>query len=264
MFKLYTLAATAKLEWVLSDRITLRSISGYRYMNNRQVSTVDDQNPSVLFYELRDRAKQYSQELQALYSSDLVDVTLGAYYFRENEKVFPSDVPVRTSVISALTGSPTLPGDPFTNTIHFRAYQKVQSKAAFGQANLHVTDKLTLTGGIRYTSEIKKIAQDATPDFSNSIPLSPPYTSFDQYPALDLGLFRRAKFTSTTPKLGIQYQTEQNILLYASYSKGYSRGIRARIDLTGVQTRETDRLRGGLKAKLFDNKLTANLGRLLL
>lgn len=266
VMKLLTDSVTGRLEWQPTAETTLRSITGYRQMRNSQVIDVDDANPSSIFFALDDQEAQVSEELQALYSSPLVDVTLGAFYFHNDETVAPADVAFNSSFLTGFCTSlgfscPAVQATPyFTDALPYRAHQLTESEAGFGQVDYHLTQLITVTAGLRFTSETKRMAQNVTPNFSNSEPLTQPYIDFEQYYPYPLGPARSVTYHATTPKFGLQYQVTPNVLLYASYSRGFKSGgfEISQISPPFQPERLTD-YEGGLKARLLNGKLTANL-----
>jgi iron complex outermembrane recepter protein len=264
IFKLLTRSVIGNLAWVPNESFTLRSISGYRYMSNQQLIAVDAANPSSLLYSVNDIDTQYSEELQAIYSSQLVNVTLGGYYFNEDELVDPSEVLVSSdyvdNVICGGTCPPVQDGRYFTDAIPYRGHQKTDSEAAFGQMDFHVTEQVTLTAGIRDTAETKRMAQNLTPDFSNLDPLQEPYLNFSDYRVLPLGPYRSVSYHSVTPKFGIEYQVTPNVLAYATYSKGFkSGGFELSSNTPPFLPEKLTDYEGGIKARLFNGRATANL-----
>jgi iron complex outermembrane receptor protein len=264
IMKLFTESVIGKLEWMPNDIFTLRSISGLRYMENKQVSSVDDANPSSIFYALDDRSTQYSEELQALYSRKLLDFTIGGYYFHEDETADPSDVGVISSWITDFVcgaACPPVQTTPYyTDAIPYRGRQKTESEAAFAQADLHVTEQLTLTAGLRDTAETKRMAQNLSLDFSNLMPLQQPYLEFDDYRDLPLGPYRSVSYHSLTPKFGIEYQATPAVLVYVTYAKGFkSGGFELSSDSPPFQPEKLTDYEGGIKARLFDGRATLNL-----
>jgi iron complex outermembrane receptor protein len=259
--KLLADSVTAKLEWRPSDPIVLRSISGFRQMDTSRVLDIDGGNPSSAFFAFQEREQQYSEELQALYSSKLVTAALGAFYFYNNELIDPADVVASSSFVDGLCGGfcPPVQATPyFTDALSYRGHEKTQSEAAFGQIDLHATDKITVTAGLRFTTETKRFAQNTDGDFCNCVPLQEPYDNFSQYNAFPLGPYRRVSYDSTTPKFGLQYQVDPDILLYASYSKGFKAGgFELGVVAPPYRPEKLTDYEGGVKARLFDGKLTA-------
>jgi iron complex outermembrane recepter protein len=89
----------------------------------------------------------YSHELQIKsVGNQTVDWILGGYYSHEDNSI-RFDIDERDGYV----------GGPFNWAGSFiQAARTVQSEAMFGQAVWHVTDKIRLTGGLRYTDDVKQ------------------------------------------------------------------------------------------------------------
>jgi iron complex outermembrane recepter protein len=77
-----------------------------------------------------------------------------------------------------------------------------QTKAVFGQVTVPVTDRVRLTGGLRYTDDYFKTVQTTSGVFENA----------------------SASFDKTTFKAGIEMDLTPNSLLYADVSNGFRQG----------------------------------------
>lgn len=95
------------------------------------------------------------------------------------------------------------------------AKAKGSGAAVYAQATYSITDKLDLTGGLRYDYEKKKQAV-----LGQYQPDEAPEPIFDTRP----DTAARAHFSAFTPKFGISYHTSANGLLFAMFSKGYRAG----------------------------------------
>jgi iron complex outermembrane receptor protein len=128
--------------------------------------------------------------------------------------------------------------------------QKTDSYAAFGQLDYHLTDRLTLTGGLRYSADEKSFE----------------YTARELRSAATLFSVDDARaFQSVTGKAGLQYRFSNNVNLYGSYSRGaksggFFSGFASDPAALGPYKDETvNAYEAGLKTKLLDRKLQANL-----
>jgi iron complex outermembrane receptor protein len=81
--------------------------------------------------------------------------------------------------------------------------------AVFGQADYHLNDKWTLTAGARY-SVLEFESQATGVDVSTGIETVAPV--------------RKSKEEPLTPKLGVQYQTSEEVMFYASAAEGFRSG----------------------------------------
>jgi iron complex outermembrane receptor protein len=139
------------LAWKLGGGVTLKSISAYRAFIQHAVSDTDGmpltgtQNSWNLDY------KQYSQEIRL--SGDVgerIKWTLGGYYFKSDAlQGARVGIDGAGNIIRSATGVPT--------TFDFLEFDpvKVESKSVFAHVELKPIEKLTITGGVRYTDDYK-------------------------------------------------------------------------------------------------------------
>ena len=143
---------------------------------------------------------------------------------------------------------------------------RVINKSAFIHGNLHITDKLTLEAGVRYSDESK------TYTFSRIIiPTNPPNIIFSpaidpDYPSLN-GFASNPSATSTTkrwdPKVALQYAVTPDVMVYAQYATGYKGGgINPHpVFISQVAPFQAENLTSyeiGAKTQWFDNRLRLN------
>ncbi len=192
------------------DKVTLTSISAYEQVRRHTLEDTDASPNNVITATYIDRPEQFSQELR-LQSRDggKVNWIVGGYYFHDNLvtksaydilRVFrdPND----------LLGTFD-PANSIGNFV-FPYTQKTESWAAFAQADVKLTDKLTVTGGLRYS--VDKIDFDFHSAFDDVIFV----------PVLD---FAGSKtFRDLSWRGAISYQATNDVLLYATASKGYNSG----------------------------------------
>ena len=262
--------------------VTLKSISAYR----NQKSTIEfdfDATPfEVLQLTNNIDLWQASQELQLVGSvlDDRIKFTLGGFYLKEKGEDIE---PLRFGFANFFSGG----------KINNDSY------AGFLQATFEVTDRLSITPGIRYTDEIKRFdpsAQVITRDYTAG--LLPPYPDgvFIQYsrcivgkdvpqllpngfpdpscvpsatnpggnhtlPAVEVS----AKAKEWTPAVSANYKFSDDVMGYASYSKGFKNGgFSQRIFpgelVTPAFTPEfVESYEVGLKTELFDRRVRLNL-----
>jgi iron complex outermembrane receptor protein len=95
--------------------------------------------------------------------------------------------------------------------------QLTTSTAVFFSADWFVADNWTLTAGFRWTEEEKDFVGGASAPGYYPLRGEPWPGIFNPYEA-------KAKWTETTPKLGLRYQPSDDAMFYASYSKGFKSG----------------------------------------
>jgi iron complex outermembrane receptor protein len=141
------------VNWEL-DFGTVTATSAYREMD-ASFNNDNDFTPYIIFQNLNDQfiQDQFSQEFQfAGKASDNIQYVAGVYYFSESAQ---QDVSLVTPLLPPAGAPPAAVLLPFFQTIE----RKVEntSQAVYGQLVYSVTDTLSLTTGLRYTSNEKSI-----------------------------------------------------------------------------------------------------------
>lgn len=90
-------------------------------------------------------------------------------------------------------------------------YQTSDSYAAFVDGNYKLTDKLTLTAGVRYSYEKRSLTGQAG------------FGAFDKPPA-PVDNFGNASFSAWTPRFALRYALTPKTNVYFSYSQGFKSG----------------------------------------
>ena len=196
----------------LSDALTLRSISAWR--KDRSFTPIDfDSLPAVdVDVPAIYRNEQLSQEFQLLYDSDRLHGLVGFYYL--DAKAY-----TKFDVLLATTGALlNLPGFGQKTIGDVRT----DTWSVFGDFTFDVTDRLHLSAGGRYTVDNRKsfiFKQNqilgADPDFGGTgVLIGAPITNFNG----------KARFRKFTPRASISYDVHDDLMVYASYSKGFKGG----------------------------------------
>ena len=124
--------------------------------------------------------------------------------------------------------------------------------AFFGQTAYRLADKLTLTAGLRYDIENRKLAQQVDSVTADG-------RAFNQVPLTNL----RATFPAFTPKLILAYQFNDQTMLYAQYARGFRVGglNSSAPTLADIPygPEFSDNYEIGLKNTLWHNRLRLNL-----
>ena len=236
--------ASLTLTQQLGD-ITLKSITAYRWQGLASGQDYSGTAAEYLNQAINQTGQQISQEFQVLGKSFGGQLTwvAGLYYFTESD-TFDSDI---TEALPA----PTPIGIFIANG--------TQSYAGYAQATYHLTNKWSLTAGIRYTDERKTIT--ATTDYGGFIPTGP---NADGADIVGPNAARAVSYSATSPKGAIQYQATDNIMAYASISRGFrSGGFNGRpfsaADLAPYAPETTTSYEIGIKSEWLDRRLRLNL-----
>ncbi|MBL0923789.1 MAG: TonB-dependent receptor [Sphingomonadaceae bacterium] len=221
----YGFSGTITLE--LGDA-TLKSITAYRKLDGFSTSDPDGTRYKLYDQDVTTEQDQFSQEIQLAGTAldDRLTYLLGGYYFRENAEQ------VLGLCFAPISSPAALPFAP-CNTWTQGNDQKTRSTALFGQMRYKLTDQLSVTVGGRYTWDRKRIISNQFFDFRPQGVGPGAIFGFGLPPAL-LGqrivlpivsnLPDSATFKKFTPKVGVEFAPNSDVLLFASYSKGFRAG----------------------------------------
>jgi iron complex outermembrane recepter protein len=192
----------------------------------------------------RSNAKNRSWSTEAILSSDFdgpFNFLVGGIYV--DSKTTDGDYYVNAFPIDYLTailGSFTSFGNglppSYLGTPYFRNNAQIQtlkSYGVFGEIYYDISDKLKFTGGLRYNNDKKygrarsTLASFLVPYSSTSAFSSPFVGSFDADPGRtgnQLFQERTVKFNEITGRAVLDYQINDDSLIYASFSRGYKSG----------------------------------------
>jgi iron complex outermembrane receptor protein len=184
--------------------VDLKSITSYRDLESEFSRDFDGSDLVIAdLYEALDQ-HQFSQELQLLGSAldDRLSWIAGLYYFEESGDN-PSLVELRPATV--------ISGGAFGTT----------SWAAFSQATLDVTDRWSLTLGLRYTDEEK----DFTPDqYVVSINVPPQILPLPPGTPLLPSVEKTISAEEWIPLASLSFDWTPDLMTYLSYSEGFKSG----------------------------------------
>lgn len=196
-------SGTATLD--VTDALTLKSITAYRNLTTKDYVDIDATQLEIGDVFVDVAQNQFSQEFQAAYTGDRLQVVGGIYYLKEN--ITSHQEAYADNLLGPLLGNPT-----FTRTIDDDLQTK--SYAAYANASLEIVDNLRVSGGVRYTREEKDYFR-TTSTFSSFLPL----TSVAPY------VFKRnGVWKDVSPMASIDYRFDEQTMVYARLSKGFKSG----------------------------------------
>lgn len=240
---------TGRLAWKVSDDITVRSITGYAEHKYR--SRFDGDGTALPYIAVgtdltgprRGDSKSFSQELNIGGTVSALDFVAGLFYF--DEKFDPY------VVFEFPLGIPS--AAPPTTAFLASARERTHSYAGFVDLTYRLTDRFRLVGGLRVGEDRKRYRQT----FGFSLPGFPLGTG----PGIACQNENyRAKWSSFTPKAGVQFDATDRIMLYAQYQRGFKSGA---FNLTAcgneVDPEKITSYEVGIKSRLIGNTLTLNI-----
>ncbi|HSD70179.1 MAG TPA: TonB-dependent receptor, partial [Woeseiaceae bacterium] len=236
-------------DWNISDTMSFHSISSYREYDVR--STWDEDASPVALNQLDNRLDnwQFTQEFRlngAL--GDNLDYTVGAFYLDQNSH-YEARVTLNYAMIDFIHGPDPTPAD---------------TKAAFAHLAWHLTDNLTVSGGVRYSEEYKGYTHHRHNPDGTDIPPGPPGVNTNWRLAGIEGLTAEFEDERTDWRLAASFDLTDNSMVYGSASTGYKGGgVNPRPffpdQLKTFDSEELTSYELGWKSDLFDNTLRLNV-----
>ena len=298
-------AITLTMKLDVNDNLQLVSVTGWRDEIEDYISELDGSSLPYIWIDNDNTHEQLSTELRLEGTYDRFNFVLGGYFweseYQQNWITFGSfwqsitpgfHVNAESEVPWAVLGSP-LPGNAgFTDLCllelvgALRCYQgvglgsaglgdnftqnlfqnqEVNSQAVFFQADYSINDQWTVTAGVRWTREEKEF-QGAQ---SYLVPLAQARIPMEQW-ARDLNgnldLFDDGTvWKETTPKFGVDYRLNDDVMFYASYSEGFhsggyfGRNQNAQDFANTYEPEFAESWEIGMKSQFFDNRVQLNV-----
>lgn len=199
----------------------VRWINGYRGIQGENLVDLDGSSVVGHFTGGKQDLKQYSTELQLTGNAfdDKLTFATGLTYFRETG--FDQS---RSNLFGGtFAAGPTVPPSAVgrTNWSNFSGSLDNDSFGMYGQLNYELTDALSVTGGLRYSIDDKRVTTQSGDVLENGdvfIRCSPVATPV---PCLRTN---QESFTNLSYTVGVDYDISEDILVYAKHSKGYRSG----------------------------------------
>lgn len=241
---------------------TLHSISAYREITSDTPASSDGSAADFLNLISFNTAEQFSQEFRIDGSAfnDRLDYTVGLFYFTEDaltEEMLLALEKQPTQVALAAAGITF----PFPSIRHWMD-QEGESYAGFAHASFDISSNFRVFGGIRYTREKKELFGASHYAFGNlgfrvqDVPLSK-FSNYQRDASEDWG--------AVSPKAGIEWRVSEDIMVYASASRGFRSGGysgRAQSGNEFVDPYDPEFVwsyEAGLKSQLANDRLRVNL-----
>lgn len=200
--------------WQLSDAITLSSITAWRKLDPDLFIDIDATQAELGDVFVGVNQRQFSQEVQLKWNTDRFSGVFGLFYLNENitshQEAYADDLF-------------TLFGGPISFTRLIDDAQNTKSYAAFGQATYKLTDRLSLTGGLRYTHEERSYDRFTVTQSSFAALNNISFRFPGNLPA-PLNLDNKAEFNAWTPSVTLSFKPSDDTTLYASASRGFKSG----------------------------------------
>jgi iron complex outermembrane receptor protein len=223
--------ASAHIDWDLGG-VMVKSLSAYQVTKSNEDIDIDGTEiPYFNGFTDGGKTSWFSQELQLLSQNDGPLQWIAGLYFLKDKR---RERGVYTTPLFDELG---LSDGPIGRDFD----QGTRAMAAFGQITYNLTEKLRLTAGARISRERKTATQYVDATVANGVEGKGSKT-----------------WTAFTPKVGIDYSITDDVMLYASVTKGFKSG--------GFNESATDLFdpeyiwsyEAGIRTSFLDNRLRFN------
>jgi iron complex outermembrane recepter protein len=231
--------ASLTTDYAFANGIDFTSITAMREAEFDTRNIEEDYSPGfVAISNFNEDNSQFTQEIRLSNGGgDRLGWVAGLYYL-------DTDISTRRNAVAG----PLFPTGPGVTETPGKV--TIESLAAFVDAQFQLTDRLELTGGIRWTQEDKSL------DYSISDGLGF-FVNFDNY---------RDSLSDTdlSPRAGVNYHVSDDVMVYASYARAFKSGgwnadFITTLDQIDYGAEQADNFEIGLKSTLLDNRLRFNL-----
>ncbi|MDP3549066.1 MAG: TonB-dependent receptor [Novosphingobium sp.] len=194
----------AELNYTMGN-VTLTYLGSYRESERREFANSAN---GLFSNDFIGSYWQTSQEVRLAYGGDgPLQAQIGGYYFKEKSGI--------AFFLNNLLGANTRFGFPQDPTI-------AENKSAFGQVTYEVAENLRVTGGIRYSHDLKSRIGQTVVDFYDRIGNSYSVGNFIRRQVNQVNNAERT-FSELTWRAGVDYDSPLG-LVFASVSTGYKAG----------------------------------------
>ena len=131
--------------------VTLTSVTAWRQWDVHPISDVDSTPLRVLDdFDIKQRHRQFSQELRLTSApGGFLDYVAGLYYFSRKSddlEILQVGQDAAAFIIPGMRGDTTI-----------ESHLDDKTYAAFAHADMHLSDKFTISGGLRYSREVQDV-----------------------------------------------------------------------------------------------------------
>ncbi|MEM7585995.1 MAG: TonB-dependent receptor [Acidobacteriota bacterium] len=200
---------TLELSYLLNDQWSVQSTTNL--YEHEYIRTEDGDMTALTGNQLTvdQEDEGFSQQLRFLYGGDNGrSAVLGLYY---------ADLEDRRSSRARLPGEILGLPPGFTITGILDGLTFTENFAVFGEIDLRLGDRFTLTAGARYDDEDQRNAS------RQEILIEPPFFNIDGEPPQDL----ESSYDAFLPKLGLSYEVSDNTTASFTVQEGYRAGGRS-------------------------------------
>lgn len=194
----YIWGVSGEISYTVSEALVIKSLTAYRKSHLDYVSDTDATDLHRQETAQKEFQNQFSEELNFSGKVDAFKYVAGLYYFDEHIDTF--------STVTAFNLNRVTNPAPTVDT---------KAWAGYAQGSYDITDQFTAMAGIRYTDEKKDFDQ-----YLNIYTLSTGVPNAT-YPRRYLN---EGHYKAWTPKFGLEFRATEDLMLYASATRGFKSG----------------------------------------
>jgi len=267
-------------DWRL-DKGTVHYVGGYREQESRLPNTYTGVGGTLSLFDANRSDDRETAQHELRFTSDFggnLEFVTGLFYQEDETTFCVTQILGFLDYFAAVDGAPQFPGSYNENPLVLCNAQEQEAQAAFIDGSYDISDRFTISAGLRYTEEEKswigrnRVAYQALAGgFDTTLTaesLGHPLAAADfvKYPT---GVrFTDREWSEESYRLTLSYQATDNVFTYATYAHGFKSG--AFNDQTGTVAALTDRniaptdpefadsMELGIKSDLFDNQFRLN------
>jgi iron complex outermembrane receptor protein len=199
---------TAHIQWEASESLTVTSITAYREYDV-DFGADDDATPLTALHTFQvETGDQFSQEFRLNGTSGRLTWFLGASVLDEEVDVLGR---VEYDESLYLIGPRTLVEERVDSVM------KNLGWAVYGDATLALSDKLSLSAGIRYSEDDKEFLIHIPPEPVNGF-------NIVLYPTADPPLLQEETYSAWQPRFALKYSWSENMTSYINVARGFRAG----------------------------------------
>lgn len=241
--KLYTGSLLAEYK---TEGATFSSITGYTYLDDKYTNYDADYSPyDMMTYEAPENMqKTWTEELKVVTAAGRrLQFTGGLFGFIDHKRN-------TTSYTYGSDYAMVDPNVPYTMNIY--GDKHIYGAAAYAHLTWNISDKWKVAGGLRYDAEKRDLTSST--DYVKS-----------PDPAVIISPVNKIKGdnSAVSPKVSVSYIPVSDVLVYATYAKGYRTGgfnqTTSDMSKLNYKPEYTDNFELGFKSEWFKHRLRANV-----
>jgi iron complex outermembrane receptor protein len=204
-----TVAFTSVLNWDINN-FQFKSITGYQEFSDRHSSDFDGTNVTIYQGRIIRDSETWTQEFDLTGRAGPVDLTLGLFYLDET---YAQDLSINEP-----NGNGAFQPNALLSFV--TPYYDSKAVAGFMDATWNISDNFRLIGGLRRSKDKQNTFQNF--NIFARVQISPVTT-------ITLGnqcnaALPQLDYSSTTPRVGMQFDFNENSTVYGNYSEGFKVG----------------------------------------